>query len=139
MSYLTTNQFNRIETVFLALPQTELRRKRMLQVAAFMVRLGQTAELRGLHLHLLQVLTPGTVGDIATTVLGAVSAGVCFEKGMLTGALATVSLSVPGTACWNPAQPVRITAPGNYKVYVSNNTSNLDFSVLVTGSIVITS
>lgn len=139
MSYLTENQFQRIETVFLALPQTELRRRRLLQVAAFPVRLGQTAELRGLHLQLLQVLTPGVAGRLATTALGAVSTGICLENGMLTGALAVVSISAPGVASWNPVQPVRITAPGNYRVYVANNTSNLDFSVVVTGSLTIIS
>jgi hypothetical protein len=134
MSYLTTNQFDRIETVMIALPQTELRQQRSLHVATIMLSLGQRLELRSLNLHLLKLYTPGVLAELQVSSLGLVSVGLYLNGGMLTGGLGLVTRSVPGVSSYTTAQPVLLTAPGAYKVIVSNNSNNVDVAVVVTGS-----
>jgi len=135
MSYLTTNEFDRIQTLGIALAQTELRRQKMLQIAAIDLKLGQRLELCALNVHLLQILTPGVVPSVETTSLGLVSAGLCLGNGMMTGGLGTAAASAPGVSSIHPVQRVIATAPGTYKLIVSNNSNNVDVSVVVTGSL----
>lgn len=134
MSYLTTSQFERIETVMIALPQTELRRQKSLQVSTIILNLGQVLELRSLNLHLLKIYTSGVASALEITSLGLVNVGLYLNGAMMTGGVGLVSATAPGVGSYSPAQPVRIVTPGVYKVIVSNNSNNIDVAVLVTGS-----
>lgn len=134
MSYLTNPQFELIQTHPIALPQTELRRQKTIQVATIPLALGQVLELRSLTVHLIAILTPGVNPVLENTSLGLISAGLYFGSSMTTGGIALVTASAPGASSYHPIQPVRVTAPGVYKVFVTNNSSNVDVSALVTGS-----
>ncbi len=135
MSYLTSSAFERLQTLPISLPQTELRRQKTLQLMTVILNQGQRLELRSLHLHLLQILTPGVVPSLETGGLGLVSVGFYLGGGMLTGGIGVVGLSQAGVASYHPAQPVWVTSPGVYRVVVANNSSNVDVTVLVTGSL----
>ena len=135
MSYLTSNEFDRIQTLGIALPQTELRRQKTLQITTVFLNLGQRLEMASLNVHLIQILTPGVVPSVESTSLGLVSAGLYLGDGMMTGGLGIAAASAPGVSSIGPMQPVIVTAPGTYKLIVSNNSSNVDVSVVVTGSL----
>lgn len=133
MSYLTTNQFDRIVTMPISLPQTELRRQRYLHVGVYPVALGQRLELRSLTLHLLKILTPGVGAILDNTVSGLCSVGIVIGS-MATSVIGQVSINGLGASTWTADQPVIITAPGTYRVVAFNNSSNIDVSLAVTGS-----
>lgn len=134
MSYLVATEFDRIQTMPISLPQTELRRQKSLQVATVVLNLGQVLELRSLNLHLIKILTPGVLPALVNTSLGLVSVGLYLGSAMTTGGIALVVASAPGVSSYHPAQPARVTAPGLYKVFVTNNSSNIDVTAAVTGS-----
>ncbi len=133
MSYITANQFDRIINLPLALPQTELRRQRFIQLATLPVLMGQRVEIRGLTIHLVKILTPGVAPVLDNTALGLCSTGVVVDS-MATSAIACAFVNGLGAACIAADQPVVITAPGNYRVLAFNNSNNVDLSVAVTGS-----
>jgi hypothetical protein len=133
MSYITDSQFDRIVTLPISLPETELRRQRSIRVATFPIALGQRLELRGLTVHLAKILTPGVVPSLDNTVLGLCSAGLIIGS-MATSVMGNVFTNGLGAACWTADQPVIITAPGTYRLLAFNNSSNVDVSVVVTGS-----
>jgi hypothetical protein len=135
MGYLTVNEFDRIQTLGIALPQAELRRQKILQITSVYLSLGQRLELSSLNVHLIQILTPGVVPSVESTSLGIVSAGLYLYGGMMTGGLGVAAASSPGVSSISPLQPVVVTAPGRYSVMVSNNSNNVDVSVAVTGSL----
>jgi hypothetical protein len=133
MSYLTSTQYDRIINLPISLPQTELRKQHYLQVCTLLVAQGQRLEIGYLSVHLFRILTPGVTPQFADSSLGLVSVGL-MASSMFSSALGLVSISEPGCASWNADQPVVITAPGVYNVQVLNNTTNVDLSVVVTGS-----
>lgn len=134
MSFVTPNQLDAIQTVALALPQTELRRQRSVLAAVLALRLGQVLELRALNLHLVQILTPAVTPELVTSGVGLVTAGLYLGDSMTPGGIGLVAATTPQVASLNAAQPVRVTAPGVYKVFVTNNSNNVDVSVVLTGS-----
>ena len=135
MSYVTSTEFDRIATLPLALPQTEMRRQKAIQVTTIVLAQGQRLELRSLNLHLIQVLTPGVAPVLETTALGVASAGLYLDGGMLSGGIGVVAATAAGVSSYSPNQPVVVTAPGTYVVIVSNNSSNVDVTVSLTGSV----
>jgi len=134
MSLLSTTQYSQIATVPLSLPQTEMQCQRSIQVAVIVLGLGQRLELRSLNLHLIKILTPGVVPVLETTRLGLVSAGLYLGSSMATGGIALVTATIPGVSSYHPAQPVLVSTPGIYKVFVANNSNNVDVAVALTGS-----
>ena len=134
MSYITNNEFEQIVTLPISLPQTELRSRRYIQVGTYPVLLGQRLELRVLTIHLVSILTPGVLPQIDSTVLSLCSAGLLIGS-MATSVIGAVYLDGLGAGCWNAVQPVIVTAPGTYRIVAFNNSSNVDLSVAVTGSI----
>jgi hypothetical protein len=123
-------------TIPVALPETELRRGRTLQVAAITLTLGDRLELRSMNLHLLKILTTGVVPVLNNTAAGLVSVGVyATETPMVTGGCGLVHVDRPGMATWNASAPARFVTPGTYRVLVSNNASNVDLSIIVSGSL----
>lgn len=133
MSYITTSEFDRILTLPISLPQTELRRQRFIQLAALPVAMGQRLEIRGLTIHLVKILTPGVTPTLDNASLGLCSSGILVDS-MATSAVGCVFINGLGAACMSSDQPVIITAPGNYRVLAFNNANNVDLSVAVTGS-----
>ncbi len=132
--YVTPAHFSRVLDLPISLAQTELRRGKCINVAQFPIQLGQWLLLRSLTLHVVKNLTPGQVPTYSTTSLGAISAGLYFGSA-LTSPLAIASTLSSGYSAVNPYAVVKCVCPGVYTVYVSNNTSNMDFSVVVTGSL----
>jgi len=133
MSTLTQNRYDRIVSLPISLPQTELRRGRSIEAAVVNLGLGEELEVRSLTIHLVRILTQGTQPSLNNTALGLASAGVYFAT-MLTGG-AFVKADAIGAWTWNPSAPMRFVTPGIYRVLVSNNASNTDLAVTVTGSI----
>lgn len=133
MSYITPTQYDGIKTLPIALPQTELRKQHYLQIATFPVLAGQRLEIACIHLHLFRILTPGVSPQRADSSLGLACVGLMAST-MFSSAIGLVTVTEPGCASWNADQPIVITSPGVYNVQVLNNTTNVDLSVVVTGS-----
>lgn len=131
-TYVTPSRLDRILSLPLALPQTELRRGRSIQVAVLPLALNESLEIKSLTLHLLKLLTPGQTPDLNNTALGIVSVGIYLTP-MLTGSAALVRAYQPGATALNPYSPARFTTPGAYTVIASNNTANVDVAIIVTG------
>jgi hypothetical protein len=134
MGYVNPNRFSRIMSMPVALAQTELRRGKAIQIMQFNLAAGQMLELRCLNLHLLKILTPGIVPSYATRALGVVSVGLYLGP-MLTSGAAIVRGYQIGVSQFNSFQARQLRSPGTYTVVVSNNTSNVDVSVAVTGTL----
>ena len=133
MSLITVTHFDRSLVLPIALPQTELRASKSLQVATWRLALGQRIELRSLHLHLIKLLTPGVDPQLNNSTHGIVSVGI-YASTMATSAIGVVLCIEPGVAALTGNDPVHITTPGDYNVVVSNNSINVDVSVAVTGA-----
>lgn len=131
--YLTPERLASILTLPFNLAQTELRRSKTLQVATIPLLVGQQLDLAALNLHVVKVLTPGASPVYINTSLDSVSVGLYFGSAVCCP-LASVRVATVGSAMLNPYRRASISTPGVYTVLVSNNTSNLDFSVVVSGS-----
>lgn len=131
-TYVTPETFDRLLTVPIALPQTELRRGRSMQLASVQLRAGETLELRSLCLHVLRLLTPGVAPQLNNSALGLASVGI-YATQMTGSGIGLVHTMSPGATAWNPYVPVRIRTPGTYRVVVSNNAANVDLALIVTG------
>jgi len=130
--YLTPARFNRVLDIPIVFAQTELRRGKYIQIAQMPVDLNQQLHVRGLVIHCVKNLTPGAVPVYATTSLGAVSVGVYFGT-VLTSPLALTYVFNLGISSINPFHIVKCLSPGVYTAIISNNTTNMDFSVAATG------
>ena len=113
--------------------QTELRRGKFMQIAQMPLALGQLLQMRSLTLHVISNLTPGVLPVYSTSSLGTISVGLYFGS-TITSPLALASVPTAGFSSINPYALVKCVSPGVYIVIVSNNTTNMDFSVCVTGS-----
>jgi hypothetical protein len=131
--YVTPARFYRVMNLPISFPQTEMRRGNRIVIAQMPVDLGQILTLRALTLHVVSNLSPGQVPVYHTTSLGAISVGLYFGSA-LTSPLALATLNTVGTSMTNPFHATKCVSPGVYTVVVSNNTSNMDFSVVVTGA-----
>lgn len=130
--YLTPTRLSQILDLPISFPQTELRRGKFIHIAQFPVEQNQVLQLRNLVLHVLKNLTPGAVPTYATTSLGSVSVGFYFGS-VITSPLALAFVTNLGISSANPFSIVKCASPGVYTVIISNNTTNMDFSVSATG------
>ena len=130
--YMTPQRYSALFDVPIALPQTELRRGRYLNCGQIKLGLGQTLRVRCLHLHLVSIITASALPDIFSTTLGIVSAGV-YTTPMMCSSACLLSLSSPGIASLNSFAYRDFSTPGTYYFAVSNNCSNIDVSVVLTG------
>lgn len=135
--HLTSPQFERILSVPISLPQTELRRGKHLEICHWHLRQGEKLVLRSLTLHVVKILTPGEVPQLTTTALGTASVGL-YAQAVGTIPITYVSVPTAGSASLNPFALVRVTAPGSYLLGIVNHTSNLDLAVAVTGAFQLT-
>lgn len=130
--YVTPNRLSRVLDIPISFAQTELRRGKYIQIAQIPIELNQRLHVRGLVIHCVKNLTPGISPVYATTSLGTVSVGVYFGS-VLTSPLALAYVLNLGVSSVNPFQVVKCLSPGVYTVVISNNTTNMDFSVAATG------
>lgn len=131
--YVTPTRFWRVMDIPISFPQTELRRGKFIHIAQMPVELNQHLLLRILAIHVVKNLTPGVVPTYATTSLGTCSVGLYYGS-TLTAPLAVAYVTNLGISNSNPFRTARCLSPGVYTVIVSNNTTNMDFSVSATGS-----
>lgn len=132
--FVTPTRLSRVLDIPISFAQTEIRRGKFIHVAQFPILLGQTIVLRSLTLHTVQNLTPGQIPNYSTTSLGAISAGLYYGSA-LTSPLALASTVNTGISSLNPFYLVKCASPGVYTIVVSNNTTNMDFAISVTGAI----
>ena len=132
--YVTTQRYAKTAALPVSLTQTELRRAKSIAVTSWSLERGERMELSNLTLHVVKILTPGPLPVYTNTALGACSVGLYFGN-TLTSPLAWASIGTVGVATVNPFAVYRVATPGLYTVIVSNNTSNIDLSACVTGSI----
>ena len=131
--FVTTNRYARVYNLPITLAQTELRAGKAFVVARFPLALFQRLELRSLTLFVNAILTPGVVPIYLNTSMGLACAGL-YNSPMLTSPLAYTAFTEQASTT-NPFSPCVIETPGIYSVIVSNNTSNTDLSLTVTGTI----
>jgi hypothetical protein len=138
-TYITPDRFAAIATIPICLPETELRRGVVLQIASFRLSAGQRAVLRVLDMNILKVLTPGVVPDNINSSYGWCYTGV-FAGVMAASPFITVAASQVGITGLKSSCEKIIASPGVYTVKIVNNTGKtytaaIDLSVTVTGAI----
>ncbi len=134
MTLVTPERFDSILTFPIALAQTELRRGKTIHIGSYVLEAGQIFDVRALTLHIIRVLTPGVSPEYLNSPLGLASVGLYYGP-MVCSSAALVTQTQVGSNCLNPFSIHRFVTPGTYSAVISNNTSNIDISVCVTGSI----
>jgi hypothetical protein len=130
--YVTKHRFRSYLNVPIALAQTELRRGRYLNAGQVLVEVGQVMRVSCLNLHLISILTPTVSPSIFNTPLGMVSAGIYLTP-MACSSACLLATSSPGVVSTNYFA-CRDFGPGLYYFVVSNNCSNCDVAVCLTGA-----
>lgn len=130
--FITDERHQTLYDLPIQLPQTELRRGRYIVCGAVRLVLGQIMRVRCFNLHLINIITPDSTPDIFSTPLGLVSAGV-FMSPMLCSGSVLMRCSSPGVTGFNGFSYRDFATPGVYYFAVSNNTSNVDMTVALTG------
>lgn len=130
--YLTPTRFGYVLSVPVAFAQTELRRSQVLQVAQVHLAQGQRLELRHITLQVVKFLTPGALPRYLNSSLGACSIGL-YDGPTVTAPLTYARISSAGSAAINAFAKCHVPCGGVYNVFVSNNTYNIDMSVIVSG------
>jgi len=130
--YVTPTRFQRVLDIPISFAQTELRRGKYIQIAQIPIEPNQQLHVRALAIQCVKNLTPGAVPVYATTSLGTVSVGVYFGS-VLTSPLALAHVLNLGVSSINPFHVIKCLSAGVYTVVISNNTTNMDFSVSATG------
>jgi hypothetical protein len=143
--YITPDRFAGIGDMGISLPQTELRRGSIIQIASFKLGPSEQAMIRVLNLNVIKVLTPGIIPDIVNSSFGICTVGVygpinTWNGNMICSPIIRVTAAGLGVATVNPYVDNSIVSPGIYVVNVFNNTgrsaaSAIDLSISVTGQI----
>jgi len=145
--YITPDRYAGIGDLGICLPQTELRRGSIIQVASFKLKNAQRAVIRMLSLHVVSVLTPGIVPNTINSSFGICTVGVygpvnSWGGNMICSPIVSAVSAGLGVAALNPYIDNSIESPGIYVVNVFNNTGRgtdgdyaIDLSVAVTGQI----
>ena len=118
----------------IAFAQTELRAGSAITIAAFNLLLGQRLELRSLTLNVVMVLTTGVVPLSDYTTYRTCHVGL-YRGNTNCSPLAYALVDGLGLSSLNAFKRTVIEAPGNYRVTLRNNTSNVDLSVAATGAV----
>ena len=130
--FITEQRFGTSLDVPITLPQTELRRGRYINCGQVCLTLGQTMRIRCLNLHLVNIITATAIPNIFSTALGIVSAGI-YTSPMACSSACLLSAQSPGIVSLNSFAYKDFSTPGVYYFMVSNNTTNIDVSVALTG------
>jgi len=131
--YVTPKRLERIIELPVSMAQTELRRGETIQIAQATITQGQALEMRSLTVNLVRVLTFGQIPIYLNSAFGLCSVGLYFGP-MISSPLAYAKITTNGTAMINPYKRKSMKSPGTYTVLIANNTSNIDVSICVTGS-----
>jgi len=132
--FVTTQRFGTTFDVPIALPQTELRRGRYINCGQIRLTLGQIMRVRCLNLHLVSIITATALPDIFSTSLGIVSAGIYLSP-MMCSSACLLTMQAPGVMSMNSFSYKDYATPGIYYFTVSNNTTNVDITVALTGAV----
>lgn len=130
--FVTTQRYARVIDLPLSFSQTELAAGKAVYLSRIPLALHQRLELRSLTLAVVAILTPGVVPTYLNTAMTLCSVGI-YDGPMITCPLAYTGFT-DQTSTTNPFSSCVIETPGTYSVIVSNNTSNTDLSVVVTGA-----
>ena len=130
--YITPSRFGSLLDAPILLPQTELRRGRYIVAGQIKLTLGQVLRIKCFTLHFVNILTPDEAPDIFNTAMGVVSASVTTTPMVCSSPLRVTATSPSVVAASNFAYKDFAT-PAVYYFIVSNNTSNVDISVALTG------
>lgn len=130
--YVTDQRLTAIYDLPIQLPQTELRRGRIVTAGQVRLYLGQVMRVRIFALHLINIITPDVNPNLLSTPLGLASAGV-FLGPMVCSSCTLAAAKTPGIVNSNAFQYQEFATPGVYSFVVSNNTSNVDLTVALTG------
>jgi hypothetical protein len=143
--YITPDRFGDMGDLGISLPQTELRRGSIIQIASFKLEKSQRAMIRIMNLNVIKILTPGIVPDVVNSQFGIATVGVygpvnTWNGNMICSPIIWTTSGGLGVAMLNPYTDNSIVSPGIYVVNVFNNTgrsanSAVDLSVSVTGQI----
>lgn len=131
--FVTTNRYARVINLPVSFSQTELGSGKNITILKLPLAINQRFELRSLTIAMIAILTPGQVAALLNTAMGLCSVGL-YQSSMLCSPLAYAAFN-DQTSTANPFSPCVIETPGTYSVIVSNNTSNIDLAVVVTGSV----
>lgn len=130
--FITTTRYNSIFDAPIQLPETELRRGRYIIAGQIQLTLGQTMRVRCFSLHLVTIITASATPNIFSSALGVVSAGIYLSP-MMCSSPVLLSANAPSVVSLNSFAYWDFATPGLYSFIVSNNTSNVDVSVSLTG------
>lgn len=130
--FVTTNRYARALDLPFSFPQTEIRSGKQITVAVIPLAMNQRLVVRSLTLMVVSVLTPGVIPAYLNTAMSLASAGL-YRGSMITSPLVYAAFA-DATTSSNVFSPCVLESPGTYSLTVSNNTSNTDLSVVVTGS-----
>lgn len=130
--FVTTQRYARVLDLPFNFAQTEVRSGKAITVAVIPVAQHQRLVVRSLTIMVVTILTPGAVPEYLNTAMYLCSAGL-YRGTMITSPLIYTAFA-EASAVSNPFSPCVIETPGNYTLTVSNNTSNIDLAVVVTGS-----
>lgn len=131
--FVTTQRYARVLNLPLSLSQTELAKGKSIYISEIPLEINQRLEVRSLTLTVAAILTPGVIPAYLNTAMSLASVGVYRGK-MITSPLTYAAFTEQATTT-NPFSVCVIETPGTYNVIVSNNTSNTDLSVIVTGAV----
>lgn len=131
--FVTTNRYARVIDLPLSLSQTELAAGKQIYIAQIPVALHQRIEIKSLTLSVLAILTPGVVPVYLNTAMQLASVGL-YRGPMITSPLCYTAFTDENSTT-NPFSTCVVETPGTYNVIVSNNTTNTDLSVVVTGNV----
>lgn len=130
--FVTTNRYARVIDLPLCLSQTELAAGKQILIARIPIALHQRLEIRSLTVAVITILTPGVVPIFLNTAMQLCSVGL-YRGTMITSPLCYAAFANASDTT-NPFSTCVVETPGTYNVIVSNNTSNTDVSVVVTGN-----
>ena len=142
IGYITPEEHDKIVTVPISLPQTEIRGLGIgdsLLLSSLQITLGQRIRLRWLGLHVPKpFFGTGPIikanDDFGAVYLGLYSGGFGQLNRPSGKPLVVLNLDAPGTTQTNPYVYYDFSAPDLYSLLIVNNMSNYNVEAIVTGS-----
>ncbi len=135
---ISLERFERIIDLSLSLPQTALNARTSILVATVQLSIGQRMRIRwlgGKIVRLQNTDVPQKINsNLGLIYLGVYSGDLDDVKRPTGVSLVQMPINQATAKRMNPFHFRNFTAPDTYSVFVTNNTSNLNFDVVVTGT-----
>lgn len=135
---ISLERFERIIDLPLSLPQTALNARTSILVATVQLSIGQRMRIRwlgGKIVRLQNTDVPQKINsNLGLIYLGVYSGDLDDVKRPTGVSLVQMPINQATAKRMNPFHFRNFTAPDTYSVFVTNNTSNLNFDVVVTGT-----